>query len=115
MKPSKKKAKAEKITPENATISAEAADPFTGRDDGFMGFKFIDSVPLPAEDTLETMEEFCTVDASDLIKDKEKKISRKDWVDLLNQSFDDKMILLADSTRKRLLKTIIKSGVPADL
>ena len=101
-----KEKEAKERTPIGETIFGEHDD---------FGFKIVHKLEQEAEETPETADEFCSVDASDLIKDKQKAFSRKEWIKLLNDSYEDKKNLHSHENRKRILKSIIKNGVPTDL
>jgi hypothetical protein len=86
-------------------------------DDLGFGFKLIEKIedmPLGLSKT-NSNDEFTSVDASDLIKDTHKVLTYDEWVQLINLAIKDRMILFEPVTRQRILKSIIKNGIPTDL
>lgn len=81
---------------------------------GFKLIERIEDVPLGLS-RVDSNDEFTSVDASDLIKDKHKVLSYDEWVHLINLSIKDRMILFQPITRQRILKSIIKNGIPTDM
>lgn len=98
---------------------ADQIEHFSSDDYGF-GFKVIEKVETdqPHVTSLEkrdSNDEFCSIDASDLIRDKLKALVDDEWTDLMNRAVEDREVLFEPITRQRILKTIIKTGIPVEM
>ena len=77
------------------------------------GFKIVEKLPDPAE-AEEVEQDFLKIDVTD-IEDDIPVMDYEQWCAFIKAFYQDAKIIRDKPTVKKLLKTIIKTGVPADL